>query len=208
MDNIYKLEGRAAEIAARYQEVMTEFEDLMEENGGELNEESQEYIDKLEELQGIQAELRENFEKFPDAYAAWYKNVEAEKKVAEAEMKAFKEMQDKALAKYKAKVNNLDSRLEWIRQNIAESMRLLGVEKLDKKRSPDALFSIYFQESKSIEVDETLALAQYQERIDEFFATLPEWLPFVLKIDKNVLKKVDDLPRGFERIISKNLQIR
>ena len=53
MESIYKLQGRAEEIAARYYEVLDEFEGLMEENGGELNEESQEMLDKLAEIEHI-----------------------------------------------------------------------------------------------------------------------------------------------------------
>ena len=41
MASIYKLTGMAAEAEARYKEIKREFEDIMEENGGELNEESQ-----------------------------------------------------------------------------------------------------------------------------------------------------------------------
>lgn len=208
MESIYKLQNRAAEIAARYDEIQAEFEALMEENGGELNEESQEYIDKLAELEAMQAELIEDFMKFPDEYAAWYKNEEAAKKVAEAEMKAFEDMQKKALAKYKAKVNRRESRMEWIKQNIAEAMRLAEVEKLDKKSRPDALFSIYFQENKSIEVDEAIALYEYEDAINALAEKCPDWLSFVPKIDKSILKKADVLPRGFERKISKSLQIR
>lgn len=208
MESIYKLQNRAAEIAARYDEIQAEFEALMEDNGGELNEESQEYIDRLAELESMKSELIDEFMKFPDEYAAWYKNEEAAKKVAEAEMKAFEDMQKKALAKYKARVNRRESRMEWIRQNIAEAMRLADVEKLDKKSRPNALFSIYFQESKSIEVDEMLALSDYEDAIKAITETCPEWLSFVPKIDKSILRKADVLPRGFERKTSKSLQIR
>jgi len=208
MENIYKLSGKAAEIANRYDEIQTEFENLMEENGGELNEESQEMLDKLAELELMQKHIQEQFLLFPDEYASWYKNVEAEKKVAEAELKAFKELQKLAVAKYEARVKRCESRMEWIKQNLADAMVVAQVERFDKKRSPDALFSIYFQDSKSIEVDEQLAMKEYQDRIDCLRANLPEWLSIETKITKSTLNKVEDLPQGFERKISRNLQIR
>ena len=208
MENIYKLSGKAADVATRYEEIQTDFELLMEENGGELNEESQEMLDKLEELEAIKAQIAEDFAKFPDEYAAWYKNVEAQKKVAEAELKAFKELQKQAIAKYEAKVKQCESRMEWIKQNIADAMVVAQVDKFDKKRSPDALFSIYFQDSKSIEVDEELALKDYQDAIDCLRVNLPEWLSIEAKISKSKLSKDEVLPQGFERKISRNLQIR
>lgn len=208
MENIYKLSGKAAEAAARYEEIQNDFEALMEENGGELNEESQEMLDKLAELEAIKAQIADDFTRFPDEYAAWYKNVEAQKKVAEAELKAFKELQKQAIAKYEAKVKQCESRMEWIKQNIADAMVIAKVDKFDKKRSPDALFSIYFLDSKSIEVDEELALKDYKATIDKLRASLPEWLSIETKIAKTTLGKVEKLPQGFERKISRNLQIK
>lgn len=208
MESIYKLSDRAAEIAARYNEVQEAFETLMDENGGELNEESQEMLDALAELESLQKQIHEDFIKFPDAYAAWYKNEEAQEKVAEAELKAFKEMQDAALAKFKAKVNKRKRRKEWVKQNISDCMRKAEVERFDKKRSPDALFSIYFQESSSIEVDEAVASAGYEEIISTANSVLPEGYSLVLKVDKSILKKSENLPIGCERKVTKSLQIR
>lgn len=208
MENIYKLSGKAAEAAARYEQIQDEFEALMEENGGELNEESQEMLDKLAELEAIRMQIADDFTRFPDEYAAWYKNVEAQKKLAEAELKAFKELQKQAIAKYETKVKQCESRLEWIKQNIADAMVIAQVDKFDKKRSPDALFSIYFQDSKSIEVNEELALKDYKDIIDHLRASLPEWLSVETKIAKTTLNTAEELPQGFERKISRNLQIR
>lgn len=207
MDSIYKLNGRAADLAARYDEIQFKFECLMEENGGELNEESQELIDKLEELAELKRQIEEDILKFPDEYAAWYKNVEARKKVHEAERAAFIEMQKQALAKYDAKVKRDERDLKWIRENIAGAMVRANVERFDKKSRPDALFSLWFQESKSIEVDEELALKDYKKEIDAFNAKHPEWLSIEPKIVKKALAKVDVLPTGFERKTSKFLRI-
>lgn len=208
MESIYKLTGRAAEVAVRYDEIQSEFEGLMEENGGELNEESQELLDKMEELNSLQEQINADILAYPDEYASWYKNVEAEKKVAEAELKAFKEAQKVAVAKYEANVKRLESRMAWIKESIGVAMDLANVAKFDKKSRPGSLHSLYFQESKSIEVDETLALKDYQDTIDCFLANLPEWLSFEPKIKKDTLKKVEELPQGFERKINRSLQIR
>ena len=208
MESIYKLTGRASEVAVRYDEIQSEFEELMEENGGELNEESQDLIDKMAELEAIQEQIKADILAYPDAYAAWYKNVEAEKKTAEAAVKAFKEAQKIAVAKYEANVKRLENRMAWIKESIGVAMDLAEVAKFDKKSRPGSLFSLYFQERESIEVDETLALKDYQDTIDCFLLNLPEWLSFEPKIRKDALKKVEELPRGFERKISRSLQIR
>lgn len=208
MESIYKLTGRAAEMAERYDEIQSEFEELMEENGGELNEESQELLDRMEELNAIQEHINADILAYPDEYASWYKNVEAEKKAAEAALKAFKDAQKMAVAKYEANVKRLEARMAWIKESIGVAMDLAEVAKFDKKSRPGSLHSLYFQESKSIEVDEALALKEYQKEIDEFNARHPEWLSFEPKIKKDVLKKVDVLPQGFERKISRSLQIR
>lgn len=208
MESIYKLTGRAADIAVRYDEIQSEFEELMEENGGELNEESQELIDKMAELESIQEQINADILAYPDEYASWYKNVEAEKKVAEAELKAFKDAQKAAVAKYEANVKRLESRMAWIKESIGVAMDLANVAKFDKKSRPGSLHSLYFQESKSIEVDEALALKEYQDTIDCFLANLPEWLSFEPKIKKDTLKKAEELPKGFERKINRSLQIR
>lgn len=207
MESIYKLNGRAAEAAARYDEIRFKFECLMEENGGELNEESQELIDELEELEAIKRQIDEDILEFPDEYAAWYKNVEARKKVHEAERAAFIEMQKQALAKYDAKVKKDERDLKWIQENIAGAMDRAKVTSFDKKSRPNALFSLWFQESKSIEVDEELALKDYKKEIDAFNAKYPEWLSIEPKIVKKALTKTDVLPTGFERKISKSLRI-
>lgn len=207
MASIYKLKGMAAEAEARYNEIEREFEELMDENGGELTEESQEYLDKLEKLNALKAQIKEDILQHPDSYAAWYKNAEARKKVAEAELKAFKESCQIAIAKYEAKVKKADSDMKWIQTDIADAMTYANVESFTKDRSSDAMFSLWFQESKSIEVDEVLALKEYKEKIDKFFATLPAWLPFTLKIDKKVLSKEKKLPTGFERKVTRTLRI-
>lgn len=208
MESIYKLQGRAAELAALYDEAYAEFEALMEENGGEINEESQEYIDYLARLEELQEESKKNFEELPDAYAAWFKNIDAEKKVAAAELKAFKDLQKSAVSKYESRVNGLERKGEWVKQNIADAMRLLNVERLDKKSRPGSLFSIYFQDVESVEVDEALALQDYEEEIERLNAILPEGFTVTIKIDKAALKNAESVPAGVTKVVRQSLQIR
>ena len=208
MESIYKLSGRAAEAATHYNAVQEQFEALMEENGGELNEESQELIDILAELDVIKAQIADDITRFPDEYAAWFKNEEAAKKVEEAQLKAFKEVQKIALAKFEAKVKRREARMEWIKQNISDAMALAQVDKFDKKSRPDALFSLYFQETCSVEVDMAAATAGYQEVIATANSVLPVGYSLELKADKSLLKKSETLPVGAERKINRTLQIR
>lgn len=208
MESIYKLQGKAAEIANQYNELLMQFENLMEENGGELTPESQEYIDHLAALENLKVQIKEDILKFPDEYASWYKNVEARKKVHEAELKAFKELQAAAVAKYEAKVKKDSNDLNWIRQNIADAMTFAKVKSFDKKSRPNALFSIYFLESKTVEVDEAKVNERYQDVISTANAAMPEGYSLVLKVDKNVLRKVETLPEGAQLITGKSLVIK
>ena len=116
-------------------------------------------------------------------------------------------MQKQALAKYDAKVKKDERDLKWIQENIAGAMDRAKVTSFDKKSRPNALFSLWFQESKSIEVDEELALKDYKEEIDAFNAKYPEWLSIEPKIVKKALTKTKVLPTGFERKTSKSLRI-
>lgn len=206
MDSFYKLSERLDDVSRRYDSIMADFEDAMEENGGELTEETQHMLDEAEELKAIKAQIEEDFIKFPDEYAAWYKNKESKRNMILAERRAYEEEMKRVLAKYDARVKDVERDMEWIKQNIAAAMKRHEIEKLDKKR-PNAMFSIFFKKSKSIEVNEELALDAYREVEKKANENCPEWLEFVPKIKKGTLTKVEDLPFGFERIYSESLQI-
>ena len=206
MDSFYKLSERLDDVSRRYDSVMAAFETAMEENGGELTEETQQMLAEADELAAIKAQIEEDFIKFPDEYAAWYKNKESKRNMILAERKAYEEEMKRVLAKYDARIKEVERDMEWIKQNIAASMKKHEVEKLDKKR-PNAMFSIFFKKSKSIEVNEELALDAYRDVEKKANENCPEWLEFVPKIKKGTLTKVEDLPFGFERIYSESLQI-
>lgn len=207
MESIYKLSERAVAISTRYEQARAALEEMYEENGGEVTAETEEMSAELEELEQIQRQIAEEFVKFPDEYAAWFKDVEAQKAVIQAQRKAIEEEQKKVLAKYDAQIKKKDSTLEWIKQNMEAAMIMAQVEKFDKKKT-GGMFSIYFQTSKSVDVDEDVALKKYEDSINKLRATLPDWLILNTKISKSVAGKLEELPEGFERKQSKTLIIR
>ena len=207
MENIYKLSERAARISIAYETAMAALDAEYEENGGEITEKTERMTAELEHLEGLKLEIERDFVRFPDEYAAWYKNVQAQKKVYEAEKKAVEEEQKKVLAHHQARINRLDSTLEWIRENMEAAMNVANVDRFDKKKT-GGLFSIYFQNSRSVDVDEDVALQGYRKEIEDLSARLPEWLTLTPKVSKSVVSKYDSLPVGFERKESRTLVIK
>ena len=206
MDNFYKLSERLDDVSRRFEIAQNALEAAMEESGGEITDENASLVSEVEELEVIKRQLDDDFLNFPDEYAAWYKNEEAKRSMLLAERKAYEDEMKKVLAKYDTRIKSRESRMEWIKQNIAASMKRHEVDKLDKKR-PNAMFSIYFKKSQSLEVNEDLALDAYREVERKANEGCPEWLEFVPKIKKGVLSKVEDLPFGFERKIGETLLI-
>ena len=206
MDNIYKLSERMDEIAMRYAVAQDALDAAMEESGGEVTDETGALLSELDELEAVKNQIMEDFLRFPDEYAAWYKNEEAQRNVILAERKAYEDEMKKVLAKFDSRIKKKESRMEWIKDNISTAMKMHEVKALDKKR-PNAQFSIYFKTSSSIEVNEDLALDAYREVEKKANENCPEWLEFVPKIKKGTLSKAESLPFGFERKISDSLLI-
>lgn len=207
MDNIYKLSERMDEIAMRYAVAQDALDAAMEESGGEITDETGALLSELDELEAVKNQIMEDFLRFPDEYAAWYKNEEAQRNVILAERKAYEDEMKKVLAKFDSRIKKKESRMEWIKDNISTAMKMHKVKDLDKKR-PNAQFSIFFKQSSSIEVNEELALDAYREVERKANENCPEWLEFVPKIKKGTLSKVESLPFGFERKTSDSLQIK
>lgn len=207
MDSFYKLSERLDDVSRRFESIKAAFEEAMEENGGELTEETQQLLDEANELSDIKAQIEEDFVKMPDEYAAWYKNKEAKRNMLLAERKAYEDEMKKVLSRYDARIKDVESDMEWIKQNISASMKRHEVKMLDKKR-PNAMFSIYFQKSSSIEVNEEMALDAFREVERKANENCPEWLTFVPKIKKSALTKAEVLPFGFERKMSESLIIK
>ncbi|MCM1503373.1 MAG: hypothetical protein NC115_12035 [Bacteroidales bacterium] len=207
MENIYRLSERAYRASMEYEEVMAALDARYEENGGEVTSETEAMEAEAARLSAVQEQIMEDFCRFPDEYAAWYKNVEAQKKVLEAEKKAVEEEQKKVLQLHQARINRQEATMEWIKLNMEAAMNIAHVDRFDKKKT-GGLFSIYFSKSRSLNVDESLALNDYRGRIEALQAQLPDWLTLQPKISKSVAGKADVLPAGFESVESKNLVIR
>lgn len=208
MENIYRMNERMEEIAMRFENAQTALDEAMEENGGELTEETGQMLEELETLEAIKKQIEEDFLNAPDEYAAWYKNVEAKRNAKKAERDAYEAEMKKALAKYDAAVKKQETRMAWIKEQINAAMTIAEVKKLGKKERPESRFSFWYSSSKSIEVDEAMALAAYENMIAEANFSCPEWLQLVPKIVKSALSKAEVLPSGFERKESQNLMIR
>lgn len=191
----------------RYEEARAALEEMYEANGGEVTAETEEKSAELEALEEIKRQVAEEFVRFPGEYAAWYKNVEAQRNLIEGERKAMEAEQKKVLARYDAAIKKKEATLAWIRENMEAAMKIAEVKKFDKKQT-GGMFSIYFQTSKSVDVDEALAMKDYKEAIDKLAATLPDWLSLTPKISKSVAGKLETLPEGFERKESKTLIIK
>lgn len=208
MESFYKLSERMDDIAMRYRVAQDALDAAMEESGGEITEENEHLVAEVEELAAIKTQIQEQFLEMPDEFGAWYKNEEAQKRMIEAEKKAYEEQMKAVLAKFDARIKAKERRMDFIKDNIEAAMRRAEVEGLNKKNRPDSMFSFFFNKSSSIEVNEELALDAYRKIERETNEKCPEWLEFVPKIKKGVLGKVTDLPFGFERKISQSLQIR
>ena len=197
-----------ADIDMRLKEARAALEEIMEEAGGELTEETAEYLDYTQQLEAIETQIKEEFMQLPDEYAAWYKNVEAERNMIQAEKNAYLEEMKKIVAKYDARINSKEADMAWIKMNIEAAMRSQKIEKLDKKVRPESLFSLWFQKSQSLEINEEVALWEYRGIQKNANADCPEWLEFVPKIKKAAIDKKSVLPEGFTLVTKESLQIR
>ena len=207
MESFYRLSERMDEIAMRFRIAQDALDAAMEESGGEITEENEQLVAEVEELATVRTQIQEQFLEIPDEFGAWYKNEEAQKKMIEAEKKAYEEQMKKVLAKYDARIKAKDRRLDFIRDNVDAALKRAEIDGLNKKNRPNSIFSFWYKKSSSIEVNEELALDAYRDVERKANENCPEWLEFVPKIKKNTLTKAETLPFGFERKISKSLQI-
>ena len=180
---------------------------MYEENGGEVTEETEAMQAKLDELKALKQQITDDIIAAPDAYASIVKNAEAQQKMLEAELKALKEEQMKAVARLQAKINRKASKADFFKDAIAEALRANGIEKIGGAKT-DNRFSIYFQSSTSVDVDSEKVLAPYQPRINAFIQSLPSWITVKTDVSKTELKKADEMPEGASLVSSSSLRIR
>ena len=144
-----------------------------------------------------------------DSYAEIALNKAAQKKVAEAEVKAVKEEQKRVLDRCMARVNRLGRSVDFWKQNFDEAMRLAEVTRLGGAKS-GKLHSVYYTTTKRVETDEVLLLGPYLERLQAFRESLPAWLDVEFKVNAAMLKALpeDERPEGCQGVESQNIQIR
>lgn len=200
MANIYSMvDNHFAELDKAYDETVAlndRLTDMLETSGGEITPEIEllqlELESKQKDFEDLRAELADNLEDKIDDCCRWLKNVQsniAPLKSEEARLAALRKREEK--------------KAEWIQSNILFGMNALGAKKLHGK-----FFSPSVRESKSVVVDEQIAIAPYQHIIDAALAKLPSWLPLVPKINKTLAKKEKTLPEGFAIKSNQSLIIR
>lgn len=209
MENFYTLSGRFAEMSERADALADELEQMYDENGGEVTADTEERERALAELQALKEDCLREMVDNSDAYAEIALNKAAQKKVAEAEVKAIKEEQKRVLDRCMARVNRLGRSVDFWKQNFDEAMRLAEVTRLGGAKS-GKLHSVYYTATKRVETDEVLLLGPYLERLQAFRASLPAWLHVEFKVDAAMLKALpeDERPEGCQVVESQNIQIR
>lgn len=209
MENFYTLSGRFAEMSERADALAAELEQMYDENGGEVTADTEERERALAELQALKEDCLREMVDNSDAYAEIALNKAAQKKVAEAEVKAVKEEQKRVLDRCMARVNRLARSVDFWKQNFDEAMRLAEVTRLGGAKS-GKLHSVYYTTTKRVKTDEVLLLGPYLERLQAFRASLPAWLDVEFKVNAAMLKALpeDECPEGCQVVESQNIQIR
>lgn len=207
METIYKLQGHIADIEARYNEISAELDEIYTENGGEVTEETEKAEALLAELETMAQEVVKEIIDNSDAYAEITLNKEAQRKVLEAELKAVKEEQKKAVARYEAKINYLKRGEDFWKENFLRAMDYADVTKIGGAKSK-LLHSISIRNTQAVEVDEAILTEKYSERLREFQLGLPNYLTAELKVSKTELKKEPEMPEGAVLVLNKSVTIR
>lgn len=207
METIYKLQGHIADIEARYNEISAELDEIYTENGGEVTEETEKAEALLAELETMAQEVVKEIIDNSDAYAEITLNKEAQRKVLEAELKAVKEEQKKAIARYEAKINYLKRGEDFWKDNFLRAMDYADVTKIGGAKSK-LLHSISIRNTQAVEVDEAILTEKYSERLREFQLALPNYITAELKVSKTELKKEPEMPEGATLVLNKSVTIR
>jgi len=209
MENFYRLSGRFAEISERLDTLNAELERMYDDNGGEITADTEERERAIGELNALREECLRDIVDNSDAYAEIALNKAAQKRVAEAEMKAVKEEQGKVLDGCKARVNRLARSVEFWKQNFDEAMRLGDITRLGGAKSGKR-HSVYYTTTKRVETDDAVLLMPYLDQLQAFRGTLPVWLDVEFKVNAAQLKALaeDERPEGCRIVETQNVMIR
>lgn len=207
MENIYNLGEKYSSLSRSYDELQAMLDQVYESNGGEMTDDTEIMEAEKSTIDAMRKSIAADLLNAPDEYAAIVKNTEAQKAILMAEYNAIREEQAKVLARYQAKINAKQRKIEWFKDAIASAMRFAEITKIGGARTSNK-FSIYFTNTKKLEADNETLLAPYRDKINAVLADLPVWVSIKPDINKALLKKEEDLPAGAELIETKTLQIR
>lgn len=207
MENIYSLGEKYSSLSRSYDELQAMLDQVYESNGGEMTDDTEIMEAEKATIDAMRKSIAADLLNAPDEYAAIVKNTEAQKAILMAEYNAIREEQAKVLARYQAKLNAKQRKIDWFKDAIAAAMDFADVNKIGGSRT-DNKFSIYFATSKKIEADNDALLAPYKGDIDALLAKLPIWVAVKVDTNKALLKKEAELPAGAEIIETRTLQIR
>lgn len=207
MENIYKLEGRMAEIECQYNELSDQLEEMYIANEGEVTEQTEAIEAKMAELEALRDQVVKDIIDNSDAYAECALNAIGKQKVAEAELKAWQDQTKNAEAVYKSRITHYQKKAEWWKENLQRALNNAEVKKLGGAKT-GLKHTIWLQETKGVEVDEAVIMEPWQQKIDELRRELPEWMSIDVCINKTALGNMAALPDGAARTVSESLRLR
>ena len=161
-------------------------EALLEENGGEITPE-------IEEAMDLTAEA---LPKKVDGYGVLLRQFAATESAADAEIKRLQVIKRVAQNAQKS-----------MKDRILYAMQTFGFDKLS-----GGVTKFSTRASKAVEIDETILLAKYLEKIQALQESLPEWLTLEPKVSKKVIgdnfKATGMTPEGAQVVENQSLIVR
>ena len=136
-------------------------EALLEENGGEITPE-------IEEALTLTAEA---LPRKVDGYGVLIRQFAAAEAACDAEIKRLQGLKKTAVNAQKG-----------MKERILYAMQTFGFEKLAGETTKFSTRS-----SKAVELDEDVLLDRYRGKIEEFVASLPDWLTLEVKVSKKAI---------------------
>jgi hypothetical protein len=137
-------------------------EDLLEQNGGEMTPEIEEALTLTSEA----------LPKKVDGYGVIIRQFAAAEAACDAEIKRLQALKKTAVNAQR----NLKDRVLY-------AMQTFGYDKLAGETTK---FST--RKSSAVEVDDAVLMERYYGKIQEFVATLPDWLTLEIKVSKQAIK--------------------
>lgn len=207
MENIYQLTGRFCELSNQYDELANQLDAIYEENGGECTEQTDYTEAVIAAIVELKKQIASDIIENADRYAEIALNKAAQRKQLEAQLKALKEEQAKVVERFTSKINALARKEAFWKENFDEAMHFADITKIGGAKT-NALHSIYYQRSKTLNVDEEMVMQPYEEVIAAATSQLPSWAKVEVTINKAELKKEGVLPEGATIVEKETVVIR